>query len=170
MRVIGNGGGIPRIASGHKAYLTYRALMDVKRLFGSLAVRERFSFFPSQSAIHSAHSQSFWQTHIFCGLLSRCLSQLMERPPLIAVGFRELGTQQEDLSRVKDPYQNDDERARGPVGGRHITTSNVKANQMLADREEQGGYRPAKPNLFPCHWVIREYFEHHGEEHGRETK
>src|SRR5229473_7701092 len=39
---------------GHKAYLTYRALMDVKRLFGSLAVRERFSFFPSQSAIRSA--------------------------------------------------------------------------------------------------------------------
>jgi hypothetical protein len=41
---------------------------------------------------------------------------------------------------------------------------------MLADREQQGGYRPAKPNLFPFHRVVREYFEHHGEEHGRETK
>jgi hypothetical protein len=46
---------------------------------------------PSRPSIRP-HSQSFWQTHLFCGLLSRCLSQLMERPPLIAVGFRELGT------------------------------------------------------------------------------
>jgi len=94
----------------------------------------------------------------------------MERPLLIAVGFCELGAQQEDLGRVKHPYQNDDKRARSPIGGRHITASDVKANQMLADREQQGSHRPAKPNLFPSHWVIREYFEHHGEEHGRETK
>ena len=91
-------------------------------------------------------------------------------PPLIAVGFRELGTQQEDLGRVKDPYQDDDERSRGAVGGRHIIASNVKADQMLADREQQGRYSPTQPNLFPFHWVIREYFEHHGEKHGRETK
>src|SRR3984893_8495634 len=96
--------------------------------------------------------------------------QIMERPPLIAVGFRELGTQQEDLGRVKDPYQNDDERSRSAVGGRNITDSNVKADQMLADREQQGRYSPAEPNLFPFHWVIREYFEHHGEKHSRETK
>ena len=54
------------------------------------------------------------------------------------MGFCELGTQQEDLGRVKDPYQDDDERSRGAVGGRHIIASNVKADQMLAD----GGVRP----------------------------
>ena len=39
-----------------------------------------------------------------------------ERPPLIAVGFRELGAEQEDLGRIIDPYQNDDKRARSAVG------------------------------------------------------
>jgi hypothetical protein len=114
--------------------------------------------------------QLCYQTHIFRGLLSRSWLQFMERPPLIAVGLRELGTQQEDLGRVKDPYQNDDERSRSAVGGRHITASNVKADQMLADREQQGRYSPAEPNLSPFHWVIRQYFEHHGEKHSRETK
>lgn len=46
-----------------------------------------------------------------CGLL-----QFKPRPPLIAVGFRELGAEQEDLGRVIDPYQNNDERARSAVG------------------------------------------------------
>jgi hypothetical protein len=41
---------------------------------------------------------------------------LPERPPLITVGFRELGAEQEDLGGVIDPYQNDDERARSAVG------------------------------------------------------
>lgn len=44
------------------------------------------------------------------------LPRFTERPPLIAVGFRELGAEQEDLGGVIDPYQNDDERARGAVG------------------------------------------------------
>ena len=57
------------------------------------------------------------------------------RPPLIAVGFREFGAEQKDLGRVIDPYQNNDERARSAVAGRHVTASNVKADQMLADRK-----------------------------------
>ena len=51
-----------------------------------------------------------------------------------------------------------------------FAASNVKANQMLADREQQGSYSRAKPNLPPFHRVIREYFEKRGEEHRRETK
>ena len=44
------------------------------------------------------------------------LPQLKARPPLVAVSLRELGAEQEDLGRVIDPYQNDDERARSAVG------------------------------------------------------
>jgi hypothetical protein len=44
------------------------------------------------------------------------LPQFEARPPLIAVGLRELGAEQEDLGRVIDPYQNDDQRARSAVG------------------------------------------------------
>jgi len=41
---------------------------------------------------------------------------------------------------------------------------------MLPEREQQGRYSCAKPNFPPPHGVIREYFEHQGEQHGRETK
>ena len=41
---------------------------------------------------------------------------------------------------------------------------------MLADREQQGSYSRAKPNLPPFHRVIREDFENRGKEHGRETR
>lgn len=48
---------------------------------------------------------------------SRCgLPQLKPRSPLIAAGLRELGAEQQDLGRVIDPYQNNDERARSAVG------------------------------------------------------
>jgi hypothetical protein len=86
------------------------------------------------------------------------------------VGLRELCAEQEDLSGIVDPHENHNERTCSAIGGRHVAASNVKANQMLADREQQGSYSRAKPNLPPFHWVIREYFEKRGKEHRRETK
>ena len=68
---------------------------------------------------------------------------------LISIRFCEFGAEQEDLGRVKDPYQNNYERARSPVGRRYITVSNIKADQMLADSEQQGRYSRAKPNFLP---------------------
>src|ERR1700739_945034 len=55
--------------------------------------------------------------------------------PLITVSFCELGAKQKDLSRVIDPYENDDERARGAVSRGHIAAPDVQADQMLAERE-----------------------------------
>jgi hypothetical protein len=54
---------------------------------------------------------------------------------LITVSFCELGVEQKDLSRVIDPYENDDERARGAVSRGYITAPDVQADQMLAERE-----------------------------------
>jgi hypothetical protein len=45
--------------------------------------------------------------------------------PLITVGFREFGAERKDLSRVVDPYENNDERARRAVSRRHIAASDV---------------------------------------------
>ena len=67
----------------------------------------------------------------------RGLLQFAERPHLIAVGLRELRAEQEDLSGVVDPHENHNERTCSAIGGRHVAASNVKANQMLADREHR---------------------------------
>src|SRR5689334_8467082 len=99
-----------------------------------------------------------------------CSPHFPELSPLIGVGFRKLGTEQEDLGRIIDPYQHDDESARGAVSRRHITASDVKANQMLANCEQYRRYRRAKPNLLPFDPLVRKYFEDHGEEHGCESK
>ena len=78
--------------------------------------------------------------------------------------------QQEDLSGVVDPHENHNERTCSAIGGRHVAASNVGADEVLADREQQTRYSRAKPNLLPFHRLIREYFEHRREEHGCETK
>ena len=78
--------------------------------------------------------------------------------------------EKKDLGRVVDPYQDDDQRARGAVGGGHVAAADVKADQMLAEREQHGCDNCAKPNLSPFHRAIREYFEDHGKEHSGEPK
>src|SRR6266849_5739371 len=45
-----------------------------------------------------------------------------------------------------------------------------KADQMFAEREQQGSDNRAKPNLLPLHRAIREYFEYRSKEDGGESK
>jgi len=52
-------------------------------------------------------------TNAIVGCLSAC------NPPLITVGFHELGAEEKDLGRVINPHEDDNERASGPVGRRH---------------------------------------------------
>ena len=100
---------------------------------------------------------------IAAGELSAC-------PPLIAVGFRELGAEQKDLGRVIDPHENDDERARA----RRSTPCccfNVQADGYLPTVNPAPPLQPrAKPDVLPLHRLIRKYLEHHREEHGREPE
>jgi hypothetical protein len=61
------------------------------------------------------------------------------RAALHGVDLRELGAEEEDLGRVVDPKQEDDQRAGGAVGGADAAASQVVADQDLADGEEDGG-------------------------------
>ena len=56
---------------------------------------------------------------------------------LFGADMRELSTEQLNLRRVVDPYQNDDDRCRSAIGRFKPLLANVKANQELADLEQR---------------------------------
>ena len=49
----------------------------------------------------------------------------------------ELGTEEEDLRRVVDPYDDHNERSSRAVGGTYTGFAQVKADERLANREEK---------------------------------
>src|SRR5437660_1135514 len=59
---------------------------------------------------------------------NRSLPRFGERLPAVAVRLGELGAEKKDLGRVVDPYQDDDQRARGAVGRGHVAAADVKAD------------------------------------------
>jgi hypothetical protein len=94
------------------------------------------------------------------------------RPPsrlhssLVPVCFREFGAEEKDLSRVINPYKNDDERARRAISRCHITTP----EKMLAERKEKRRKSCSQPNIPPVHVVVGEYLEDCREKYGRKHK
>ena len=81
-----------------------------------------------------------------------------------------LGPEQEDLRRVVYPDQEDNEGTRGPVGGAHITFSQIEPNGKFSDREQQRCQGRPHPHIAPCDMGIGEDLKDHREEasdHGK---
>src|SRR5262249_10954388 len=97
----------------------------------------------------------------------QCLARLCESGNRVHIQF---GAEQKDLGRVIDPHKNDDERACRAIARRHATASNIKADQMLADRKKEASDGGAEPNVLPFYGMIRKYLKNDREEHGREAK
>lgn len=58
-------------------------------------------------------------------------------PGLPRTDFRELRTEEQDLRRVEDPDENDDERACGAIGRGRGTPTEIESDQCFAEREEK---------------------------------
>src|SRR3981189_1239161 len=64
-------------------------------------------------------------------------------------GARELGAQQEDLRRIEDPEQQDDERARRAIGRGRIALDGIRAVHVLATIEQSGRGQRADDDVTP---------------------
>src|SRR6185503_17204243 len=65
------------------------------------------------------------------------------------VDLGELGTEEDDLGRVVNPEQDDDEGAGGAVDGCHRAAAQVETDERLADREQHRGHGRAGPHVPP---------------------
>ena len=79
------------------------------------------------------------------------------------MGPGEFGAEKNDLRRIVNPDEYDDERSRCAVGGFQALFADVKADQKLADLEKRCGEHAPRQNLLPFDLNIGEPFEHHRE-------
>src|SRR6185437_10927276 len=82
--------------------------------------------------------------------------------------FGEFGAEQEDLGGIVDPQQDDDQRPGRAIGRGDLAAADVKTDQPLAHREQQGGYDGAHGDVPPRDLRIRQEFVDGGEEQGDE--
>ena len=68
---------------------------------------------------------------------------------MAGINLRELGPEEEDLSRIVYTEQHDDQRAGCAIAGGDGSAANVKADQELTDGEQEGGDERANQNVMP---------------------
>src|SRR5581483_9976483 len=79
---------------------------------------------------------------------------------------RELGSKQHNLRRIIDPYQKDYEAAESAERGRDAGAPQIPTQQELADDEQHGRNRAAKPDVLPVDLAIGQIAEQEGEKYG----
>ncbi len=96
--------------------------------------------------------------------------QIAHRAEDACVDPGEFGAHQEDLRRVVDPDEDDDERPRCAVARGDAAFADVQADQELADGEEHGGDERAEQHVVPAHRHARHQLVDHREHDGGEQE
>ena len=71
---------------------------------------------------------------------------------MAGINLRELGPEEEDLSRIVYPEQYDDQRAGCAIAGGDGSAANVKADQELTDGEQEAVTNA--PIKTSCHSIL----------------
>ena len=85
-------------------------------------------------------------------------------PMTSCVGTREFRTEQHNLRRVIDPYQQRGQRCGRPERALETLFANVNANQEFSDFEEHSRCDCSYPHVAPFDIGVRKPLEHHGKE------
>src|SRR6058998_3009917 len=80
------------------------------------------------------------------------------------VDVRELRAEEEDLRRVIHPHEDDHERARRTIRGRHAALTQIETDDELARGEQQRGDGGAQPHVAPRDLGIGQDLEDHREQ------
>ena len=105
----------------------------------------------------------------FCADLGDALDAA-QRAERLGVDPGELGAEEEDLRRVVDPDEDDDQRAGGAEARGDAALADVQADQELADREQQRGDDRAEPDVVPLHVHARHELVDHREDERRQAE
>ena len=98
---------------------------------------------------------------------------------VLCKGVRDLRAHQNNLRRIINPYQDDDDRGCGPICGLQSLLAYVKSNRGFPELKQHSSSHRPKPNIVPINSHVRKPLEHHrkqqrgnvdGSQHGDEMK